>query len=316
MASDKTDKTVFRQARGASNNRVDATVIRPTPGRRSGQTHVSGSPRSSSGHEQQPMPRHHDQPSGMPAADILGAHFSTRYGLNPLVNTASTLLAVFYKTRQSVMHPNVGGLHQQLVSAIRNFESSARNLNIRPEIIVSARYILCVALDEAVLNTPWGADSAWTQRTLLSLFHNETNGGEKFFQILERLKNYPAENLDMLELMYVLLSLGFEGKYRVIARGRDAIEQIRDELYRVIRTYRGDYERALSPSWKGLGKTKNTLARYIPMWVMASIAAGILVLSYSGFRYWLHRSTSDVVSQLNAIASNAASVDPGKKISQ
>jgi len=301
MSTDETDKTVFRQARSDRGSRVDETIIRPTPGRRSGQTQLPG---------RQDATRH-AQPAAVQTAsghkqavyqDNYSGRFSTFYGLNPLVNTASMLIAVFYKTRQSVSHPNVGGLHQQLVGEIRHFESSAKAQNIRPEVVLAARYVLCAALDEAVLNTPWGAESAWTQRTLLSLFHNETNGGEKFFQILERMKTYPAENLDILELMYILLSLGFEGKYRVISRGRDAIEQMRDELYRVIRTYRGDYDRALSPSWRGLGRMKNSLARYVPMWVMASIAAGILVLSYSGFRYWLHHSTGDVAAQLNAIA--------------
>lgn len=316
MASDKTDKTVFRQARGGGQGgRIDSTVIRPSPGRRSGQTQMPGSNRAVAG-IQEPSPSRAGQHSDAPYNDYLIGQFSTHYGLNPLVNTASTLIAVFYKTRQSVSHPNVGALHQQLVTSLRNFETSAKNLNFRPEVIISARYILCAALDEAVLNTPWGAESAWTQRTLLSLFHNETNGGEKFFLILDRTKTYPADNLDILELMYILLSLGFEGKYRVIARGRDAIEQIRDELFKVIRTYRGDYERSLSPSWQGLGKTRNTLARYVPMWVMASIAAGVLVLSYSGFRYWLHHSTADVAVQLNNIATPVTAVRTVKQVSQ
>ena len=304
MSTDNSDKTVFRQTRSERTGKLDSTVIRPTPGRRSGQTqvhHSSGSPRSTQSHTnihpQQHSPVYHEQYTGQ---------FHTLYGLNPLVNAASMLIAVFAKTRQSMSHPNVSGLHQQLVNAIRGFEESAKNRNIKPEIVLAARYILCAALDEAVLNTPWGAESAWTQRTLLSLFHNETNGGEKFFLLLDKMKAYPADNLDILELMYVLLSLGFEGKYRLVSRGRDRIEQIRDEIFKVIRQYRGDYERALSPSWQGLGKTKNSLAQYMPMWVIASVAAGILVLSYSGFRYWLHQSTEHAAAQLNAIAMSDA----------
>lgn len=309
MSSDNSDKTVFRQSPGERSSKVDATVIRPTPGRRSGQTqthHATPASRHAQPNNQQQTaqrvsPAYHEPYIGQ---------FMTVYGLNPLVNSAAMLIAVFNKTRQSVSHPNVGGLHQQLVAAIRTFEESAKNKNIKPEIVLAARYILCAALDEAVLNTPWGAESAWTQRTLLSIFHNETNGGEKFFQLLDRMQAYPADNLDILELMYVLLSLGFEGKYRVVSRGRDKIEQIRDELYKVIRRHRGDYERSLSPTWHGLGRTKNSLAQYVPMWVIASIAVGILVLSYSGFRYWLHQSTELAATQLNAIAmSDTAKTD-------
>ena len=145
------------------------------------------------------------------------------------------------------------------------------------------------------------SESAWPQRTLLSVFHNETSGGEKFFLILDRMKEQPAENLYILELMYIILSLGFEGKYRVIHRGRDMIEQMRDDLFSTIRRQRGEYERSLSPSWRGLGRTRKSLTQYVPMWVVASIVGAILFLSYSGFRVWLYDSSSPVVEQLDKI---------------
>lgn len=301
MSTNDSDKTVFGQSPISHGGTNDRTVIRPSPGRRGSQTQLPypSEPARDRGSV------HNEPPSRMlhaGSADIYAAEFEISYGLNPLVNTASMLIAVFHKTRLSVSHPNVGGLHSQLTAGIRNFETSAREKNIPPEIALAARYIICAALDEAVLNTPWGAESAWTQRTLLSFFHNETNGGEKFFLLLEKLKERPAENLEILELMYILLSLGFEGKYRVVARGRDMIEQIRDELFHVIRTYRGDYERMLSTAWHGLGRTNKSLTHYVPMWVIASIVAGILTLSYSGFRYWLHQSTGDIALQLMEIA--------------
>ncbi|MCP4321113.1 MAG: DotU family type IV/VI secretion system protein [Psychromonas sp.] len=212
------------------------------------------------------------------------------------MNAASTLLAVFSKTRDALNHPNVGGLHQQLDREIKNFDIKAKAEGVKDDNVMVARYLLCTILDEAVLNTPWGAESAWNQRTLLSVFHNETAGGEKFFAIIDRLRSVPAENIDVLELAYLSLSLGYEGKYRVVSRGRDHLEQLRDDLYHIIRTYRGEYERALSPSWQGIGNTRRTLANYVPMWVVASIIAGMMALTFSGFRYWLDQS-SDVVSQ-------------------
>ena len=166
-----------------------------------------------------------------------------------------------------------------------------------------ARYLLCTILDEAVLNTPWGAESAWNQRTLLGIFHKETAGGEKFFAILDRLRNSPAENIDALELIYICLSLGYEGKYRVIARGRDQLEQLRDDLFHIIRSYRGEYERSLSPCWQGLANSKNTLSNYVPMWVVASVVVGLMALTYSGFRYWLDQSSDSVSQQLTEIKS-------------
>jgi type VI secretion system protein ImpK len=316
MSSDKKDKTVFRQP----SVNADRTVIRPKPGGRAGRQHQETQeqqPAQSQAPEFDRVPVSAEPPIHRhPVADSqyqpemqsqdpsysANPYFSTSSGLNPLVNAASTLIAVFEKTRQSLSHSDVGGLHQRLVDEIKHFENKARETGIRSEIILSARYSLCAALDEMVLNTPWGSESAWPQRTLLSIFHNETSGGEKFFQLLERMLEQPAENLYILELMYILLSLGFEGKYRLIHRGRDTIEQLRDDLFTTIRRQRGDYERSLSPSWQGLGKSKNSLAHYLPIWVAASIVGAMLLLGYSGFRVWLYDSSVPVVEKLDDIA--------------
>lgn len=296
MSTDNQDKTVFRKPAGAA----DRTVMRPRPGGR------SNTPTQAQNNQQ---PQNYSQaqqssPLSEPSFDTHASHFRVGKGLNPLVNAASTLIAVFEKTHKSMSHPNVGGLHQRLVNEIKAFEAKAKEQGIKPEIVLSARYVLCTVLDEAVLNTPWGAESAWTQRTLLSMFHNETAGGEKFFVILDRMRDMPAENITILEMIYIFLSLGYEGKYRVINRGKEALDQIRDELFRLIRTQRGEYERTLSPSWQGLGRMKNSLAEYIPMWVVASVVSGVLLMSYSGFRYWLYQSSAPVAQQLTDISNN------------
>lgn len=317
MSTENPDKTVFRQPADTG----DRTIMRPRPGGR------SSAPAVSPVHQGQPLPDTQAQSynsapvarSAPPSFDTQAVYFRKGQGLNPLVNVASTLIAVFEKTHKSMSHPNVGGLHQRLVNEIKAFETNAKEQGIKPEVVLSARYILCTVLDEAVLNTPWGAESAWTQRTLLSMFHNETAGGEKFFLILDRMRDMPAENLNILELIYIFLSLGYEGKYRVIHRGKETLEQIRDELFRIIRNHRGEYERALSPNWEGLGRIKNSLAEYIPMWVVASVVGGVLLLSYSGFRYWLYQSSEPVAQQLVDIADNkpektSRSFSPDKKI--
>lgn len=285
------DKTVFRQPTPGGGDRSggDRTVMRPRPGA------ARGAPRPGA---QAQVPRH--QPN-RPVMDNQIADFTPGKGLNPLVNLAGTMLAVYEKTRHSMTHADAAGLHRSLCNELRNFEASARETGMRQEIVLSARYILCSILDEAVLNTPWGSESAWAQRTLLSVFHNETSGGEKFFQILERMKQSPGENIDMLELFYICLSMGFEGKYRLMSRGRDAIEQIRDDLFATIRRYRGEYERELSTQWQGLGRTKKTLAEYLPVWVAVVVVAAIMIFGFSGFRYWLYERATPVVEQLDAI---------------
>lgn len=288
MSSDNFDKTVFKQPMPGG----DRTIMKPRPGR--------VAPPISQGQDSTPAYQHSNQVSEPSFSHAEPFHISN--GLNPLVNIAGNLITVFQKTRHSANHPNPGGLHQQIVNELRQFETQAQSLSIRQETVLSARYLLCSALDEAVLNTPWGSESAWGQRSLLSMFHNETSGGEKFFQILDRLRQSPAENLEILELFYIFLSLGYEGKYRLIDRGQATIESIRDELFAIIRQFRGEHERSLSTQWHGLGHVKKSLTHYIPLWVVAAAVTAMLFFSYSGFRYWLYETSSPVVQQLQSIA--------------
>lgn len=306
--SDDSDKTVFKPNPGGfgrGNAQGDQTAARPMPGGRNSGPGYSASG-NHSGDTTNPLPSGvaPRRPPG-PQQGNNNTFFRNVSGLNPLVNAASSLIAVIEKTRQSMTHPDIGGLHQRLTSEIRAFDARMPSLGVKPEIALAARYVLCSVLDETVLNTPWGSDSAWAQRTLLSVFHNETSGGEKFFLILDRMRQSPAENINMIELIYICLSMGFEGKFRLMARGRDAIEKIRDELFTIIRGYRGEYERTLSRSWEGLGGIKKTLTHYVPLWVIAVVMASIVFFSFGGFRWWLHQSTSPTAEQLNGLTLEA-----------
>ena len=225
----------------------------------------------------------------------------TAAGLNPLIDTAVVLLTLAAQLRNTASHPDVAGLREHVVQQIRVFEQNSRSAGITPEVALAARYTLCTLLDETVLGTPWGSESVWSTQSLLSTFHNETWGGEKFFMILERMMQEPAGNIDMLELMYVCLSLGFEGKYAVLEQGRSKLAETMDSLFRTIRMQRGDYERELSPRWRGVQDKRNMLVRYVPLWVVGALAGVLLLVTYGGFRFILESSSGPAYDTLETI---------------
>ena len=94
--------------------------------------------------------------------------------------------------------------------------------------------------------------------------------------MLDQLRQNPGDNRAVLELFYLVLSLGFEGKYRLMPRGSESLESLRDDLYASIRAQRGEYERSLASAWQGLGRTRRTLSHYLPTWVAASVVAALV----------------------------------------
>lgn len=224
-----------------------------------------------------------------------------REGLNPLESAASSLLALIGRLRETVHHPDPDGLRKQLVQALATFDEKVRRAGVSTETALSARYVLCTVLDEVVLTTPWGNTSTWRTHSLLSTLHNDTAGGEKFYVLLKQAAQDPARNIDLLELMYICLALGFEGRYRVMQRGRDELDALRERLYHIIRNQRGEFERELSPQWQGIIDRRNPLMRYVPLWVVASVAAALLLLIYGGFSIALNRASDPVFLQLYSL---------------
>lgn len=216
--------------------------------------------------------------------------------LNSLVAAASDLLSEVVRLKHSNNREDMLVLNERLTSGLKLFEVSALHNGAESSQVMAARYVLCTVADEAVVTTPWGNESEWSQMSLLSSFHNETFGGEKFFQLLDRLSKNPAKHLPMLELMYLCLSLGFEGKYRVQARGMLELDGIRDALYRQIRQLRGDVPRELSPHWEGLSDQRRSLLRIVPAWMVVLFTFVCLVMMYSGFA-WVLSEQRDTVLQ-------------------
>jgi type VI secretion system protein ImpK len=212
------------------------------------------------------------------------------------------LLVVAGQLRHSPAHADPEGLRNQLVRDVRKFEGCARSQGLQDATVLPARYVLCSLLDEAVLGTPWGSESVWAKQGLLISFHKEAWGGEKFFQALERLIAYPSGNLHLLELIYLCLAFGFEGRYRVREGGRDQLEAIRDRLYQTIRTQRGDPEPALSPHWQGVPGRRDPLIRTIPLWVLSAVAAALLLVMFTTFNLSLHRDSDPVFQRVANIS--------------
>lgn len=138
------------------------------------------------------------------------------------------MLALLTRLRNTIAHPMPASLRAQLLGYLRQFEEKARAAGVPQDEVMLSRYVLCTALDEAVMSTPWGSASEWGKQSLLITLHNEAWGGEKVFQLLDHCLQNPRQRLHILELLYLCISLGFEGRYRVMNDGRSQLDALRE----------------------------------------------------------------------------------------
>jgi type VI secretion system protein ImpK len=221
--------------------------------------------------------------------------------LNPLVSCASRLLMLAGKLRHLARTPDAASLRASAAQAVQQFDATARQAGIGNETVVAARYVLCTAIDEAVANTPWGVSAGWNKQSLLVQFHNETWGGEKVFQLLGRLSQDAATHRALLELIYCVLALGFEGRFRVVENGRAQLDGVRARLAELIRKNRPALELGLSPHWRGDAGGAMRLRDTLPMWLVASVFALVLALSWFGLRLWLNYRSDALYGDIAAL---------------
>jgi len=230
-------------------------------------------------------------------SDVALPHTS---GLNPLLAAANPVLNLVPQIRATVQHPDPLGLRDALARDIKVFETRAREAGIAPETIVGARYALCTLLDEAAASTPWGS-GVWAKNSLLAMFHSETWGGEKFFLLVSKLAQQPGQNRDLLELLYVCLALGFEGRYRVIDNGHAQLEALRERVAQILRTHRGEYERELSPAWRPAAVKGKRLFTIVPLWVGFAACGVVLLVLYLVLNGWLNTASDPLFAQIQQI---------------
>lgn len=273
----------------------DRTVIKPGAGRA-----VGGAP---AGAAPPPAPGGTGGGAGTPLS--LDAIMTA--SLNPLVSAAMPLLAAAPRLRHTARHPNPGALKEALAEGIRKFDAQARGQGVPNEQVVAGRYILCTFLDESAASTPWGGSGAWSANSLLVQFHNETWGGEKVFQLMSKLAENVPGNRNLLELLYVVLGLGFEGRYRVIDNGQGQLDSVRQRLAQMLLQGQS-VEKSLSPRWQGSGGTGARLADGVPMWVVATGAVVLLALIWAALKFALAQSSGPLFDQLQGLTVKSVQV--------
>ena len=106
--------------------------------------------------------------------------------------------------------------------------------------IRACHYALCATVDDVASNMPWGSQNIWADQSMARVFHSDTSGGERFFHLLSHFERDPETHGDVLELFYFCLSLGFQGRFRLLPEGSADLAALRARLYRLIRRRRGE----------------------------------------------------------------------------
>lgn len=219
---------------------------------------------------------------------------------NPLLKAAGPLLLLLGRLRASLSSAPATQMIGQVGESIEAFEHEVRAAGASAEQTRTAKYILCAFADDIVQNIPGEDRHVWTQYSMLSRFFGERVGGVRFFEELERAKKDPTVNYDLLELMHVCLTLGFEGIHRTSAGGAANLQMLQRNLFETLRRVKQP-DPELSPRWQGQALASRVARFKLPVWSVAAVAAVAVLGLYFVFRALLGGNAEASASALLSV---------------
>lgn len=201
-------------------------------------------------------------------------------GTGPLAAAAAPLLQLLARLRNAATAPDPGDMRERTRRELRAFERRAKGAKVPADQLRLAHYALCAALDDVVLNLPWGTRGRWHDQPLAVELHGDSDAGRGFFDQLRRLRDTMPASLPVVELMFMCLSLGMMGPYRAAADGLAQLERVRHRVFELV-VASAPVPAALSDQAAGVDAPAAPRRGGVPVWVGASVAAAALAGLYA-----------------------------------
>lgn len=224
---------------------------------------------------------------------------------NPMIDAANPLISMVLSAKKLNHVDKVEDLYHRVrdetTAMFEEIKSSSESYDYSTQL--SFRYCLCSFMDEMIMATQWGKESIWVNQSMLAYFHNETWGGEKFFDILSRAMMEPEKYKHLLEFLYLCLSLGFKGQYSVDSYGGERIQELLVRLNLMLRELRGEAPESLLSKVK-VNRVRYNLSRNFPLWGIWLIASAILVGVYLFYSISLDSYSDKILLNIDKILDN------------
>lgn len=206
---------------------------------------------------------------------------------NLLLSAAAPILSLSQHLRSKQLGSSVDALQSQLVALIHKFMQEGQREHYPAAMLIAARYLLCATLDDLIREASWIEENAWDSKTLTHYFNQESDPAHRFYLILQQACEDPEANIDLIELGYHCLSMGYMGEYKHTENGDETIAKLMDGIFHLINATRGDAPTQLFFSTKPLpaleAKPPEPSKRSrlpIVIWCIATVTFIIMLLPY------------------------------------
>lgn len=230
----------------------------------------------------EPMPARHDSPQHSP------------HNSRTLVDLMHDGFYLLLLLKNRYIPTDADQFALQVRHLLDNFERNARRMNAPVDDIYAAKYAFCAAIDETILASDMPIRTTWECAPLQLILFGDQLAGEHFYGELEQVRQRGHASVQALEVFYMCLLTGFQGKYML--DGKEKLNYLIATLDKEIAHLKG--KRApFAPHWKSPDSIKHLMKADLPMWVVGSALALVGIAMYGGLSWLLAGHTNAALGQ-------------------
>lgn len=233
-------------------------------------------------------------PTEVPEGYYRSKLFIAPYTTNPLIAAAGPIFSLLERLSLSQSLPPVEQIRENIEHEFYAFLSRLQAAEYAEDSIRVARYIMSATIDELIgksylrLNEQGVEFKAFSASSIHTL-----SPDQGFFEVIDYIKVRPTQYLDLIELAYYCLILGFEGQQHFKTDGRQTLENLIEELYLIIQSHRVNKPCRLLSEF---GMKKSSSHKKTDRLLSVACALLVVVAGYSLAHYFLEKKASHILS--------------------
>jgi type VI secretion system protein ImpK len=234
----------------------------------------------------------------MPNRNFESTEFgSGEIGSRRLADLCSDIFFLIFHIRSGKDPGNAESLRKEISLMVEEIDRTGKRLGNSDEDIKATKYALLALIDETILNSNWAYKDQWADKPLQLEYFGEHMAGERFFDLLERVRQKGSRKVDLLEVFGIVLILGFQGKFKL--GGREALDKLTHELVDEVTRYRGGTP-MLSPNGRIPDEPVQRPPKAIPRWAWISglSAVALALIVFLILKWILVGSIDEAVKQI------------------
>ena len=202
-------------------------------------------------------------------------------GARDMAGLATDLFLIAIRMREAEDLGDPASLRKLVMYYLDLFKRNCKTAGIADDAVNEALYAIVALIDETVLSVPGACRDYWFGRPLQLDLFGDNIAGEEFYNRLQKLQAVAEKKKDSLEVYYLCLSLGFEGKYKIM--NPEERNNLLEESGRKLRRAKIRISSGLSPHGNrtdsGAPQKKSGSGQF-PLWMGGAIAGGACLVVY------------------------------------